>query len=137
GQAADDEEGRQAEADGRVEVETLVAALNFGESLKDLSRFEEAKALLRRTIPVARRVLREGDEVTLELRCCHAEALYKDGDATLDDLRGSLTTLEEIERTARRVLGGAHPTTTEIKEALQGARAALHARETPQSSLQR
>ena len=52
--------------------------------------------------------------------------------ATLDDLREAVVTLEEIERTARRVLGGAHPTTTEIEGALRDARAALRARETPE-----
>ena len=38
----------------------------------------------------------------------YAKALYKDDKAaTLDDLRDAVTTLEEMERTARRVLGGA------------------------------
>ena len=36
-----------------------------------------------------------------------------------------MTTLEEIERTARRVLGGAHPLTTDFERDLQKARAAL------------
>ena len=38
-------------------------------------------------------------------------------------------TLEEIARTARRVFGGAHPTTTGIENSLRNARAALRARE--------
>ena len=54
--------------------------------------------------------------------------------ATLDDLREGVTTLEDTERTARRVLGGAHPTTTGIENTLQYARAALRARETPPTS---
>ena len=37
--------------------------------------------------------------------------LYEDDGATLDDLREAVTTLEDTERTARRVLGGAHPLT--------------------------
>ena len=40
----------------------------------------------------------------------------------------------ETERTARRVLGGAHPVTTGIEGALRDARAALRARETPSGS---
>ena len=64
------------------------------------------------------------------MRNNYAEALYKDDDATLDDLRESVTTVEEIGRTARRVLGGAHPTTTGIENELRNARAALRARET-------
>ena len=56
----------------------------------------------------------------------YAESLYKDNGATLDDLRESVTTLEDTERTARRVLGGAHPLTTAIECDLRNARAALH-----------
>ena len=43
-------------------------------------------------------------------------------------------TLEDTARTARRVLGGANPTTTGIETALRQAQAALRARETPPSS---
>ena len=64
----------------------------------------------------------------------HAEALYKDDDSTLDDLREAVNTLEETARTARRVLGGAHPVTTGIEYRLRDARAALRARETPPPS---
>ena len=59
---------------------------------------------------------------------------YVDPDATLDDLREAVTTLEVAERIARRVLGGAHPSTMGIGAALREARAALRARETPSSS---
>ena len=64
------------------------------------------------------------------MRWLYAEALYEDPDATLDDLREAVATLEETERTARRVLGGAHPVTTGIEGRLGFARAALAARET-------
>ena len=52
--------------------------------------------------------------------------------ATLDDIREAVTTLEEIERTARRVLGGTHPTTESIELTLRNARTVLRARDTPQ-----
>jgi hypothetical protein len=68
------------------------------------------------------------------MRMIYAKALYKDDAATLDDLREAVTTLVETERTARRVLGGAHPVTTGIEGALRDARAALRARETPSGS---
>ena len=61
----------------------------------------------------------------------YALALYKADGATLDDLRESVTTLEDSERTTRRVFGGAHPLTTGIEGDLRDARAALHAHETP------
>ena len=56
--------------------------------------------------------------------------LYTADGATLSDLRVAVNTLEEIERIARRVLGGAHPDVANIEKALQDARAALRARET-------
>ena len=59
----------------------------------------------------------------------YASALSLDSGATLADLREAVNTLEETERTARRVLGGAHPTTMNIERSLQKARAALAARE--------
>ena len=64
------------------------------------------------------------------MRMNYAVALYNDPDAMLDDLREAVTALEESERTARRVLGGAHPLTGWIERNLQDARAALRARET-------
>ena len=57
-----------------------------------------------------------------------------DGAATLADLREAVTTLGEIEPTARRVLGGAHPLTVGIGEALRAVRATLGRRETPGSA---
>jgi hypothetical protein len=93
-------------------------------------RYQESKSLLRRTLPVARRALGDNDETTLRMRGYYAEVLYMDDGATLDDLREAVTTLEETERTARRVFGGAHPLTTGIEGELRNARAALCARET-------
>ena len=64
------------------------------------------------------------------MRATYAMALYDDPGATLDELREAMTTLEETERTARRVLGGAHPLTSAIEGDLRNARA-TRARETP------
>jgi hypothetical protein len=64
----------------------------------------------------------------------YGQALCRDPGATLDDLRDAVTTLEKIERTARRVLGGSHPSTVGIECDVKRARAALHARETPSRS---
>jgi len=64
----------------------------------------------------------------------YATALYQDAGATLDDLREAVTALEDSEQTARRVLGGAHPTTEGIEYELRNARATLRARETPPPS---
>jgi hypothetical protein len=64
------------------------------------------------------------------MRGVYAQTLYIADDATLDDLREAVTTLEELARTTRRVLGGAHPLTTSIERQLRNARA----REATQSS---
>ena len=116
---------------GAEHAKTLRAANNYASSLVQQQRFEEAKSLLLKTMPVARRVLGDNDRLTLKMRGCYAEALYKDDGATLDDLRESVTTLEDMERTARRVFGGTHPIVETIGRHLQNAREALRARETP------
>jgi len=112
-------------------MRTLLAASNYAASLCALLRFKEVKSLMRTTIPVARRVLGDDDRITFMMRWNYADALYEDNCATLDDLREAVTTLEETERTARRVFGGAHPNAVGIGRALERSRAALRARETP------
>jgi len=67
------------------------------------------------------------------MRGCYAETLYKDSQATLDDFRESVTTLEDSERTALRVFGGAHPLTVQIEQCLRDSRAALRARDDVES----
>ena len=63
------------------------------------------------------------------MRWLYAQTLYGDPAATLDDLREAVTTLEDTERTARRVFGGAHPFTKNIEGMLRNSRAKLRARE--------
>ena len=120
---------------GKEDKSTLVDAFNYAASLVNLGRFEEAKALLRKTMPVARRVLGEGHDITLRMRWYYAMALYMDEGATLDDLREAVTTLEDTARRARRALGSAHPIATGLGFELPRARAALDARETPKDGL--
>jgi len=128
---------RRLKLSGEEHVETIREAICYALNLIGSSRFEEAKALLRRTMPVARRVLGDTHEYTLRLRWDYAQTLYKHDGATLDDLREAVTTLEDTERTARRVMGGAHPITTGIEVSLRNARAALAAREGDVESLRK
>jgi len=118
---------------GEEHGDTLVTANNYAKSLKDLERFEEAKSLLRKTIPVARRVLGDRNDTTLRMRSMYAVTLYQHDSATLNDIRGAVATLEDTQRTARRVLGSAHPLFGSIERDLQNARATLRARESGQS----
>ena len=82
---------------------------------------------------LARRVLGASNDITIRMVRSYAKALYSDPAATLEDLREAVTTLEDADRTARRVLGGAHPLTAELGIALRRAsrrvRDALRARE--------
>ena len=116
---------------GEEHANSLLAASNYASTLLTLKRFGEVKALLRKTLPVARRVLGDSDDDTLRMRWTYAEALYADPTATLDDLREAIKSLEDAVRIARRVLGGAHPFAVRIEDSLRNARAALRARGTP------
>jgi hypothetical protein len=114
---------------GEEDENTIREASNYAMSLWKLRRFEAAKSLLRRTMPVARRVLGENHDTTLRTRWASAMALCQDPAATLDDLREAVTTLEDLERIARRVLGGSHPTTATMENDLPKARDLIRARE--------
>uniref|UniRef100_A0A7S3ZXG6 Uncharacterized protein n=1 Tax=Pelagomonas calceolata TaxID=35677 RepID=A0A7S3ZXG6_9STRA len=121
--------GERARADAMTEAANSLAA-----ALSRLRRFEEARSLLRNTIPLAQRVVGhpivgEDRELTLIMKLTYAKCLYKDDGATLDDLREAVAMLEELERTSRRVLGGAHPMVGAIETCLQDVRPLLRAHE--------
>ena len=80
-------------------------------------------------MPLAQRALGKGHRLTLKTRWNYAQALCRDNNATLNDLREAVTTLEDADRIARRVLGSAHPITTGIEHDLRVIRAALPLRE--------
>ena len=63
------------------------------------------------------------------MRWNYAQTLCYDPSSTLDELHEGVSTLEDATRTARQVLGGAHPLTVDIERGLGDARAALRARE--------
>jgi hypothetical protein len=121
-----------AHGDVPLELDVL-AANNYIDTLLQLGRFEEAKVMLRKTIPVAR-VLGNSHHLTLKLKWHYARALSGDTSATLDDLREAVTTLEETSRIARRLLGGEHPAVRQYEATLRAARELLRARETPSRS---
>ena len=122
--------GRGLRVDGKESEKTLNAANNYAVSLNRLRLYKEAKALMRKWIPVARRAF-EANEVTLSTMSLYATIIASDPSATLTDLREAVTTFEETVRTARRVFGVAHPDTTKYEGALRCTREELSARETP------
>ena len=58
-------------------------AFNYAMSLIEIERFEEAKFLLRKTIPVGRRVFGENHEDALKMKWIYARSLYEDPAATI------------------------------------------------------
>ena len=114
---------------GEEHRDTFAAAHNYAQTLLTLKKYEEGKSLLRRTIPMARRSLGESEQITLALRINYAVANYMRTGATLDELGEAVNTLEETERIALRVFGGAHPLTTTIEVDLRSARTVLRTRE--------
>ena len=109
--------------------DTLREAYNYANTLNGLQRFAEAKALMRRTMPVARRVLGENDNLTLMMRCIYASALYRAEKATLDDVREAVAMFDELARTTRRKLGEAHPLAVMVAQDLQNVQGKLRKHE--------
>ena len=102
---------------------------NYATDLCELRRFDEAKSLLRKAIPVARRVIGASHQHTITMRSLYAKTFFHNPGATIDEIREAVNTLEEIEPISRRVLGIAHPIAVNIQGELQKARALLRARE--------
>jgi hypothetical protein len=115
-----------------IDDSLFIAANNYASSLIDLERSEEAKSVLRKAMPVARRALGEDDITLLRMRMNYARALYLNTGAVLDDLGEAVEMLLQTARTARRVLGGAHPLTGNIGEYLREVHGILRGRKETQ-----
>ena len=121
----------QLKLHGEEHLHTIFSANNYADCLVIVGRFEEARYFLRKVLPLARRVFGESHEITLRMRSVYAQALYRDPGTTFDGLCEAVTTLEETERIARRVLGGAHPITGKLEGRLYVARQTLAAFDAP------
>ena len=86
-----------------------------------MQRFEEAKRVLRKVIPVAQRVLGTQNELTLSLREDLSRATL-DGESSAEEKRQALRMLEDVAGVRRRVLGPAHPDTLYGQRQLEGYR---------------
>ena len=78
---------------------------------------------------MSRRVLGKSHELTIRLSWTYTRALCNDPDATLGHLREGELILDDAARTARRVLGPAHPITVDIERDLRNVHETLRARE--------
>jgi tetratricopeptide (TPR) repeat protein len=122
------------EAFGEEHFSTITVASNYAITLGNLQRYAETKAVLRKMMLVARRALGENNLLTLKMRRNYATALYADPDATLDELREAVETLESATLSFKRIFGPAHPETAQVQGALKNARKALAARAAASSS---
>ena len=107
---------------------TLVAVINYANLLERFGRHEEASSLMRKILPVARRIFGETHITFLRMRWLYALALFKDQAATLDDLREAVEILESVTLSWKRIFGQSHPETPSVQVALANAREALAAR---------
>ena len=87
-------------------------------TLLDLRRFAEAKKLLRKVAPVARRALGAEHALTLSLREDLSRATL-DGDSSAEEKREALQMLKDTVAVMRRVMGPAHPDTLHAQGELE------------------
>ena len=107
---------------GEHHEETITAAGNCAITCINLERFEEAKSLLRKLMPVAQRVHGTEHMRTISLREDLARAMLDDRDSSLVEIREALETLEEILGVMQRVLGASHPETRRVQQHLKAYR---------------
>ena len=87
-------------------------------ALLTLQRFEEAKKVLRKVVPVAQRVLGTEHDITLSLREDLSRATLH-GESSAEEKREALRMLEDTAAVMRRVLGPAHPDTLHAQRHLE------------------
>ena len=78
-------------------------------------------------MPEARRVFEKEDVMMLRFRDNYALSLFKNSDASRDDLVAAVAEYEDLDRVARRVLGPDHDVTREFRGNMEAARAKLEA----------
>ena len=131
-------DGAYCELVGSEDERTLASAMNYGCTLRDLDlqteaagqphtwhRSQRAKFLLRKLIPVGRRVLGESHEQMVRMRLLYAMCLSDDDAAPRDDVAEATSQLEELLRTAQRIYGPANPLVKHIKGTLEYAQKKL------------
>ena len=70
----------------------------------------------------------------LRFRDNYALSLFKNSEASHDDLVAAVAEYEDLDRVARRVLGRDNDVTREFRGNMEAARAKLEAHETPSTS---
>ena len=110
---------------GEEDSGTLNEANNYALSLFQCKRFEEARSLLRKAMPVARRTLGAEHDYTLNLRDIYGRCLYRDPGASRDDVAEGIEIMDDVQRRARRIFGPGHPNWDTLPRELAAAREKL------------
>ena len=114
--------GEPSEVSLRPPKDTFIDAINLADSLIISTLFEEAKSLLRKHIPVARRALGNEHDLTLDLRNLFARVISRDPNSSRDDVHEAVTISEDVLRTTQRVFGTSHPYSRGSREDSESAR---------------
>ena len=97
----------------------------FAAELHSLEHHTEAKRILLKVIPNARRTLGAEHDLTLNLREIYGNFLYQDPSASRGDVVDAIEIFEDVQRRARRVFGPDHPHWEGLPHALTTARKKL------------
>ena len=102
-------------------MDAIIDADNLAGSLIEAGLFEEARALVRDYIPVARRTLGDEHKYTLDFRSLYACAISFDTNSSCDDVHEAVAILGDVVRTSRRVFGLQHPFFADYRDDLENA----------------
>ena len=107
---------------GEEHSETIREANNYAVVLLSLWHHAEAKPILCKAIPNARRTLGAEHDLTLNLRKFYGRCLYQDPSASRGDVAEAIEIFEDVQRRARRVFGAGHPNWRDLPAHLEAAR---------------
>ena len=112
---------------GERDEQTFRAASNLALVLsRRLQHKVEAKELLRKVLPLSRRVQGDDDLQTLKMQLTYGDCLATALDATPEDFLEAEKLLDTVERRYRRIFGENHPFTTQCQDRLRRARVMAH-----------
>ena len=97
----------------------------FAAELHSLEHHTEAKRILLKVIPNARRTLGAEHDLTLNLREIYGNFLYQDPSASRGDVVDAIEIFEDVQRRVRRVFGPDHPNWRALPRELAAAREML------------
>ena len=110
---------------GNRHTNTIICGLNLAASLQSKGRTTEAQSLAAEYLPISESVFGPLDVNTLGLRSTYLRARCRDPDISLDDWRKAVSSMDDLYRTAVKVLGTQHPLTVQCKDDGEASQKAL------------